>query len=134
MQYKWDDSLTTGQTKIDDQHKQLFAAVNNLIQVVEEGKGEAEIKKSLDFLTDYTIKHFFEEEAIQTQYKYPDFENHHKYHEDFKASVKNMSHELILKGSSKELVDKLCNHFAKWLIDHIMIQDKKLAAYIKQEG
>jgi hemerythrin len=134
MEYKWDDSLATGQEQIDEQHKKLFDAVNDLIKTAEAGKAEGEVKKSLDFLTDYTIKHFFDEEALQQKYQYPDYGNHKKYHEDFKATVRELSHQLILKGSSKELVDDLCKKFANWLLDHIRVQDKKLAAYIREKG
>ncbi|MDR1353893.1 MAG: hemerythrin family protein [Treponema sp.] len=132
--YEWDDSLLTGQKTIDDQHKNLFAAVNNLLETAESGKGEADIKKSLDFLTDYTIKHFFDEQALQQKYNYPDYQNHVKYHEEFKATVRDLSHQLILKGSSKALVDELCKKFGDWLVNHIKIQDKKFAAYIREKG
>ncbi|MDR1128127.1 MAG: hemerythrin family protein [Treponema sp.] len=132
--YEWDDSLLTGQKTIDEQHKNLFAAVNNLLETAEAGKGEADIKKSLDFLTDYTIKHFFDEQALQQKYNYPDYQNHVKYHEEFKATVRDLSHQLILKGSSKALVDELCKKFGDWLVNHIKIQDKKFAAYIREKS
>jgi hemerythrin len=134
MEYKWNDSLATGQPQIDDQHKKLFDAVNDLIKTAEAGKAEADIKKSLDFLTDYTIKHFFDEQALQQKYQYPDYQNHVKYHEEFKATVRDLSHQLILKGTSKELVDDLCKKFVDWLLNHIEIQDKKFAAYIRTKS
>jgi hemerythrin len=46
--YIWDDVLATGVAKIDEQHKQLFAAVNSLIDAIEEGRGNEEVKKSVD--------------------------------------------------------------------------------------
>ncbi|MDR0452972.1 MAG: hemerythrin family protein [Treponema sp.] len=131
--YVWDDSLLTGQATIDAQHKKLFEAVNDLFETAEAGKAEADIKKSLDFLTDYTIKHFFDEEALQQKYQYPDYQNHVKYHEEFKSTVRNLSHQLILKGSSKALVDDLCKKFGDWLVNHINVQDKKFAAYIREK-
>jgi hemerythrin len=134
MEYKWDDSLATGQPLIDEQHKKLFESVNDLVKASDSGKAEADIKKSLDFLTEYTIKHFFDEQALQQKYQYPDYPNHLKMHEEFKATVRDLSHQLILKGSSKELVDSLCEKFAGWLLNHINIQDKKLAVYIREKG
>jgi hemerythrin len=134
LEYKWDESLATGQPVIDEQHKKLFDAVNDLLKTAAAGKAEAEVKKSLDFLTDYTIKHFFDEQAIQQKYQYPDYQNHVKYHEEFKATVRELSHQLILKGSSKELVDELCKKFGDWLVNHIKVQDKKLAAYIREKS
>jgi hemerythrin len=77
---------------------------------------------------------FFDEQTIQQKYQYPDYQNHVKYHENFKATVWELSHQLILKGSSKELVDELSKKFADWLVNHIKVQDKKLAAYIREKG
>jgi hemerythrin len=133
MRYQWDGSLATNHELIDSQHKQLFEAVNKLLEACEQGRTGDELKKSLDFLTDYTIKHFFDEEQLQQASKYPDFENHKKYHTDFKSDVRNMSVELIMKGPTPELVTKVQKQVGDWLINHIKIQDFKLAAHIKAQ-
>jgi hemerythrin len=134
MEYQWDKSLETGNQLIDAQHKQLIAAVNHLIRTCEDGKGKEELKKSLDFLTDYTIKHFFDEEQLQQQYKYPDFENHKKYHEGFKKVVRDMSVEFILKGASDSLIKDIQAKIGDWLVTHIKGQDVKVAAYIRSHS
>jgi hemerythrin len=72
MAYQWDSSLETGYEKIDKQHKQLFAAVNNLMEASGSGKGDAAVMETLDFLTGYAIKHFSDEEQLQLDYDYPD--------------------------------------------------------------
>jgi hemerythrin len=131
MEYLWDKSLETGHQIIDTQHRQLFVALNDFIRISESGKGKDELKKSLDFLTDYTIKHFFDEEQLQLQYKYPDFENHKKYHEDFKKVVRNFSVELIMKGASDSLIKDVQVRIGDWLVTHIKGQDVKVAAHIK---
>jgi hypothetical protein len=56
MRYIWDGSLITGNKMIDEQHQNLFKAINDLLKTCEEGKGKDELKTSLDFLTDYTIR------------------------------------------------------------------------------
>jgi hemerythrin len=131
MEYLWDKSLETGNQMIDTQHKQLFLAVNNLLHICESGKGKDELKKSLDFLTDYTIKHFFDEEQLQQQYKYPDYENHKKYHEGFKKEVRDLSVELIMKGASDSLLKDVQVKIGGWLVTHIKGQDVKVAAHIR---
>ncbi|MDR2740544.1 MAG: hemerythrin family protein [Treponema sp.] len=134
MEYQWDKSLETGNQMIDTQHKQLFLAINNLIHTYESGKGKDELKRSLDFLNDYTIKHFFDEEQLQQQYKYPDFENHKKYHEGFKKEVRDLSVELIMKGVSDSLLKDVQVKIGDWLVTHIKGQDIKVAAHIKSHG
>ncbi|MDR2607207.1 MAG: hemerythrin family protein [Treponema sp.] len=131
MEYLWDASLETGNATIDEQHKQLFKAVNELIKTCDQGKGTEELKKSLDFLTNYTIQHFFDEEKIQQKYKYPDYENHRQLHEKFKKDVRDLSVKMIMKGASPELLGEVQSKIGDWLLTHIRVQDLKLAAHLK---
>jgi hemerythrin len=133
MEYLWDKSLETGNAMIDEQHKQLFTAINDLIRTCEDGKGRDELSKSLDFLTNYTIKHFFDEEQIQQKYHYPDFPNHKKYHDDFKETVRDLSHRLILRGPSEELIGDVRRQIGDWLVTHIKGQDVRVAAHIRAQ-
>jgi hemerythrin len=133
-EYKWDSSIMTGHEKIDEQHKQLFAALNNLIRICETGRNDEELKKSLDFLNEYTIKHFFDEEQIQQKYHYPDYVNHKKYHDEFKLVVRDLAHELILKGPTESLTNEVISKIGNWLVTHIKGQDLKLAAFIRTKG
>ena len=43
MAYQWDSSLETGYEKVDKQHKQLVAAVNNLMEASASGRGDAAV-------------------------------------------------------------------------------------------
>jgi hemerythrin len=97
------------------------------------GKGKDELEKSLNFLNDYTIKHFFDEEQVQQKYNYPDYPNHKKLHDDFKAVVRDLKVKLIMKGASEDLVNEVRTKIGDWLVTHIKGQDIKLAAYIKTQ-
>jgi hemerythrin len=132
MEYVWDDSLKTGNEMIDDQHKQLIAALNGLLDVAETKKTEA-FKESLDFLNDYTIKHFFEEEQLQQKYEYPDYPNHKKLHDGFKEVVRDMYRRHIMKGITDELISQIKSEIGGWLVTHIKVQDVKLAAHIRSK-
>jgi hemerythrin-like metal-binding protein len=134
MEYEWNSSFETGHALIDTQHKQLFAAVNNLIETCRLGKGAEELEKSLNFLNDYTIKHFFDEEQVQQKYNYPDYPNHKKLHENFKITVRDLKVKMIMKGASEELINEVRAKIGDWLITHIKGQDIKLAAYIKAQA
>jgi hemerythrin len=134
MQYLWVSSLETGIAEIDSQHKELFTAINNLLKNFDEKKTDEELKKSLDFLNNYTVKHFSYEEQIQKKYNYPDYENHKKLHEDFKKTARELSDELAAKGPSASLVNQVNMKIGNWLVKHIQGQDTKIAAHIKAVG
>jgi len=130
MHYEWDETLETGNAEIDAQHKQLIAALNDLVDAREQGKGPQEIMRTLDFLSSYVVRHFNDEEAIQKKYDYPDYYRHRIYHDEFKKTVQNLVREINEKGPREELVLKTINTVAGWLINHIKGDDFKLAAYI----
>lgn len=45
MAIEWTDELATGVNKIDNQHKELFKRINNLLDACNQGKGKDEVKK-----------------------------------------------------------------------------------------
>lgn len=65
----YDDSLSTGVRSIDDQHKELFDKINNLLAACREGKGKEEVAKVMKFLSDYVIDHFGTEEGYMVTYR-----------------------------------------------------------------
>jgi hemerythrin len=134
MAYQWDSSLETGHEKIDNQHKQLIAALNNLIEASSTGKGDQEIFKTLDFLTGYTIKHFADEEKIQVEYDYPDYLVHKRYHDEFKVTVGEMTREIQKQGPTETLIGEVTGAIGAWLLNHIKGDDFRMAAYVKGKG
>jgi hemerythrin len=131
MAYQWDSSLETGHEKIDNQHKQLVAALNDIIDASRQGKGREEIFKTLDFLTGYTIMHFSTEEKLQVQYDYPDYLIHKRYHDEFKVVVDGLIRRVIEEGPTEEIIAAVTTTIGDWLLNHIKGDDFRLAAYIK---
>jgi hemerythrin len=132
--YQWDSSLETGHTLIDDQHKQLFVALNELLVTCNAGKGKEALSKSLDFLTNYTIKHFFEEEQIQQKYNYPEYLSHKQYHDAFKLVIRDLTVRLIMKGATDDLIAEVHEKVGDWLVNHIKVHDFRLAKYLKEKA
>ena len=131
MAYQWDSTLESGYEKVDNQHKQLVAALNALIEASHSGKGDKTVLETMDFLTGYTVKHFADEEKLQQEYNYPDYLNHRKIHENFKLTVKDLTDRVIKEGPSEALVDEVSARLGAWLLNHIKGDDFRMAAYVK---
>lgn len=131
MAFKWKDSLTTGNTTIDSQHKELVNAANELLEACSQGKGREEIVRTGKFLLGYTKKHFGDEERLQLKSKYPDYENHKKLHEILVKEVNNLVSDLESQGPTVVLVGKINNLISGWVFDHISREDIKVATHIK---
>jgi hemerythrin len=135
MPYQWDSSLETGHQKIDKQHKQLIDALNNIIEASEQGKGNEEIFKTIDFLTGYAITHFATEEKLQVDYNYPDYLMHKHYHDEFKVTVGELTKRLVCEGPTAEIINLTTATIGNWLLNHIKGDDFRMAAYVKaREG
>ena len=132
--YMWDKSLEVGNQLIDEQHRQLIDALNNFLTAHDEKKSNDELKKSLNFLNDYTIKHFFEEEQLQRKYEYPDYENHKKLHDGLKKVVRDLQVQLLMKGPSESLFNDVKTRVGDWLVAHIKTQDTRIGVHLKNKG
>lgn len=132
MPYEWNDDLKTGNTLIDSQHKELIKAINSLMVACSQGKGRAEIERTLIFLEQYTAKHFSDEEKLQLQYRYPDYQNHKRYHEGFKAVVRDLGAQLRAEGPTIALLGQVNARIGDWLIHHIKREDTRVAAHISK--
>jgi hemerythrin len=131
MAYKWDSNLETGHEKVDNQHKQLIIAVNNLMNASAQGKGDKAVLETLDFLTGYAVKHFAGEEQLQVDYNYPDYLNHKRLHDEFKVVVGDLTKQVMEKGPTTEMIDIVSSTVGAWLLNHIKGDDFRMAAFIK---
>ena len=131
MAYKWDASLETGYDKIDNQHRQLVAAVNNLIEASAGGKGDKAVMETLEFLTGYAVKHFADEEQLQADYEYPDYLTHKRIHDDFKVTVGELIKRVTEEGPTEQIIGEVSSIIGAWLLNHIKGDDFRMAAFVK---
>lgn len=129
--YHWDSTLETGYPKVDNQHKQLIAALNDLIDANKGGHGDSAILETLDFLVNYTMKHFSDEEALQVMYEYPEYAGHKRIHDDFKVTVGEIVKRVKDEGPSESLISEVCKSLGNWVVKHIRGDDFRMAAYVK---
>jgi hemerythrin-like metal-binding protein len=132
MTITWNEELEVGLEIIDTQHKELIERFNTLMNACSAGKGRDELESSLDFLRDYTVQHFSDEEALQRKINFPEFERHKGLHEGFKVTVANLVTQFKNEGPSSALVVKLSTDVGDWLIKHIKREDVKVASYSSQ--
>lgn len=131
MYAEFDISLITGNSEIDEQHKELISKINKLVACCEEKSGKLEAIKMLDYLSEYTEFHFTAEEKLQEQTGYPGLEAHKAKHDEFRKSVAEL-HEMLLEeeGPSDAFVKAVNKNVIDWLYDHIKGFDCSVASYI----
>ncbi len=132
IKYELTEQLLTGHSVIDTQHKELFNAINNLMDACAAGKGRNNIETTFNFLQNYTTKHFNDEERLQYEVNYPYYEDHKKLHNEYKVLSQSAGNTLINEGPTIKALSDL-NAAISALISHVKIHDKKLADYISSK-
>ncbi len=130
---QWRESYAIGVKEIDDQHKQLFDAVDKLFSACSQGKGKEEVGNTLKFLEDYTRVHFADEQQLHIKSNYPERDNHRKIHENFLKTFESLKKDFEEKGAGVLFVSTVNKLFLDWLIKHIGSMDKAFAAFLKEQ-
>lgn len=130
MAFIWTEDMVTGNSTIDNQHKQCFNYANDLLNACKSGQGHARLNSTMQFFVDYTNKHFVDEEKLQQQYHYPDYTNHKKLHDSFKITMDDLAKKVNSEGATPTISAKITSIIGDWLINHILNEDKKVAAHI----
>lgn len=131
MYAEFDDSLLTGDGMIDEQHRELIGRIHNLqITCDNEKPAKREAIQLLDYLADYIVFHFAEEEKLQEEIGYPGIEEHKKKHQELKQSVEEL-HQMLeeQEGPTDDFVVQLNKKVTQWLYSHIQGFDRSVAEY-----
>lgn len=127
----WKDEFSIGLPEIDEQHQALFELINRLWTAIVRQAGTDEILKIVMDLERYTLSHFTAEETFMRVAAYPDFQQHKKEHEDFVARVAR-ERQAVTSGKSISL--DLIRFLKDWLINHILVADRKYADFHARKG
>ena len=131
MAIEWTEDLATGVNKIDNQHKELFKRINNMLEACNQGKGKNEVERVIKFLEDYVIIHFSEEEKYMTTFDYPEYSTHKGQHSLFIENFSGLKRKFETEGVGVYIVI-LTNHLVvDWFINHIRKLDKALGGFLK---
>jgi hemerythrin-like metal-binding protein len=128
----WSNDLATGNKEIDSQHKQIFRLTSNLADACAKSQSSQYLDETLDFLANYVVRHFNDEEKLQRQYNYPGFREHKQHHDDFVKTASALKAEHKREGSSEELGKKVNSVIVHWLVEHIKKDDLNMAEFIRQ--
>lgn len=131
MRYELTKDLETGNTMIDQEHKELFRAVNQLLDACSKGQGRSSMEQAINFLLGYVDKHFSHEEQLQQRSGYSGMASHKAFHTQYKATLKKIVAQIPPADPSVADLGNLNKHIAL-LVNHIRIEDKKLSAFLKQ--
>ena len=133
MRYEVTQDLMTGNALIDSEDRQLFAAVNDLMDACAQERGRDQIDKMVKFLNDYVVKHFSDEEGLQTRSNYPGYPAHKTFHDGYRRQLGDKMDLLRREGPTVKALGEL-NQIVGVLVSHIRTEDKRVARHIMEQS
>lgn len=120
---EWGGDYILGLDEIDNQHKLIVQYINLLHLMINKETVEFSIESVFKSLHNYAVVHFEFEEKMFAEKDY-EFTTEHKIeHKLFTSQIEDYFHKF--KAGEKDIVVQVFEYLKKWLLNHILIDDKK---------
>lgn len=131
------NDLNLGIGELDDQHQAFFLHTVALRKALQEGAGGRDkLMKTLRYLDTFIDEHFAAEERFMRNHNYPGILIHRAEHDVFAKTIaefKKKAMDLDARGEVLSFLAVEIEHrLEKWMADHILKLDRKMADYLKE--
>lgn len=131
----WQEHMRVGIDVVDDDHRELFALVQEFDAVSQAASGQvdaAEIGRILTRLQAYAYDHFEREETAQLEAKFEGYAENKRQHDELRHTLEKFlaKHHGGEWGDLKAATDNMRSFLAIWLSEHIMKTDRKMRGRI----
>jgi len=130
---KFSPDLETKVPKIDEQHKELFKRINDVIAMGAKSVTKEETDKTFKMLGDYITQHFRDEEELQRKSGYPKLDWHRQQHQLYIDSFNKLKKEYDQNGPSAAFTLQLNKSIIDWIVKHIRHVDIELGKFLNEK-
>ncbi len=127
--FEWDNKYSVSVNSMDQHHKKLFDLINKLHEAMFVGQGKTVLESVLKELIDYTVYHFKAEEDLMIAANYPGFSEQKAQHDSFVTKMNGFKRDF--ESGNPTLTIPLMTTLRDWLVNHIMVVDKKYSTVLK---
>jgi len=125
----WKDEYASGNLLIDSQHRHLFTCANELLNAIIIGQTDKNVLVLAKNLLNQTSQHFFDEEKLLHESKFPEFISHCQIHRELE---KKMSQTIANFKNDKVHVGELFSFLVTDIIlEHMVVEDQKFFSYLE---
>jgi hemerythrin-like metal-binding protein len=123
----WNDDYSVNNEELDNHHKKLISILNRLYSECLDVDNENCVGPKLDELLAYADYHFKAEEQYMRRIEFFEIDDHIERHNGFTYKI----HEIkrIPHPSQLELTKELIVFIGKWLLHHVLEEDRKYAIH-----
>ena len=128
----WRNDFSVGIALFDEEHKQLFAIINELHETIVSGANPDTLENILNDLIVYTFLHFQHEEMYFEDWNYPEATEHIVIHAKLRQQVFEFRQQVHEKNACA-LATELAEFLRNWLSNHILIEDRKYGEFLRKK-
>jgi len=131
-QIEWNETFSVNIPEIDQQHQEWIRIHNMMDRTMLTSNNKTALLDVLQAMMDYTRYHFEFEEELMREMGFPDVVEHEKLHKEFDDQV-NQFYRKVQDGASVRKLEFI-TLIKVWLVDHIMVEDKKYGTFALSLG
>ena len=129
---EWEDKYSVGVVEIDNQHKRMFAVINELLDSISNNDPEEHLTSIIEGLLQYKKFHFATEEKYFKEFNYEGTAEHVAKHLEFGKRLDDLKQKY--PSNTIEFAFALADFLEDWLIDHLLVMDQKYKQCFKEHG
>jgi hemerythrin-like metal-binding protein len=129
---QWEEQYSVNIAIVNEQHKKIIELLNRLSAATASDEVQNVIEAIVEEVVTYSNYHFTTEELLMTTHGYPEYEEHRKEHDDFRAQASDFQKNVRTKGPA--IVPDVIKLLTNWLDHHIMTVDKKYGPFLNERG
>ena len=131
--YQFTEDCITGIENIDNEHRRLFAMINEGIELLNSDNQVvlALAKKMIAELKSYAVIHFSHEEEYMEKTNDAELERQKREHNMFRQYMDSYDETLLNEDNVREKVNGLLNYLSRWLYRHIIGSDLMIGHNVK---
>lgn len=129
---EWEDIYSVGVLEIDQQHQQLFAIINELVDEIGHNVKKERLIEIINSLVEYKKIHFATEEKYFKEFNFEGAPEHLLAHKQFEEGLSKIQEEY--KDDIIMFAFELIDYIEDWLISHLMNMDQKYKQCFNEHG
>ena len=128
----WNHECIVGVKAMDDQHGIIMDTMNDLREMIVQGRERKVIGEQLDRLIEFTQMHFESEEQLLEKQGFPGLTDHRAAHARLMSQIQTAVEHA--KHSEDVEIQALFHFLRTWYMEHIEGLDQQYGPWLNQRG
>jgi hemerythrin len=124
--------MSTGMPIVDAEHQEWIRRFNDFEAAIQSGQGIEFVQQMLDFMAEYSEKHFVHEEILAGDVDTPEVKLNRQEHNIFRENISDIKDWIKQGGVTSVEVVSLKMDLEKWLVHHICFVDVQVWAKVNK--